>query len=132
MSEFKLKISTDIHSPDYDDRIDVTYPCRYSCENGVYRLKYTDDEAGFTVIKLTSDGEIIIRRQNSFMIVLREGYLHTADSETPYGTIPMQFTARKITCQLGEQGGKVEYIADMVVGGAEQTNTVVMEIFEEV
>lgn len=132
MSEFKLKISTNIHSPDYDDRIDVAYPCRYSCENGIYRLKYTDDEAGFTVIKISGDGEIIIRRQNSFMIVLREGYLHTADCDTPYGTIPMQFTARKINCRLGEQGGIAEYVADMVVGGAAQTNTVVMEIIEEI
>lgn len=125
MNELKLKILTRIHSDDYDDCIETGYDCRYSCDGGVYRLKYSDDENGFTVIKI-SDGEISIRRQNSSVLILREGYTHTSDYITPYGNIPMECAARQIKVDLGESGGRIEYVADLIIGGAEQTNTVVM------
>jgi uncharacterized beta-barrel protein YwiB (DUF1934 family) len=131
MSNFMLKISTKIHSEDYDDVINSDYPCQYSCESGIHRLKYTDDEAGFTVIKISPDGEINIRRQNSFPILLREGYSHTVDYDSPYGKIPMEFTARSILVALNEQGGRVEYITKLVIGGAPQTNTVIMELISQ-
>lgn len=128
MSNFILKISTQIHSEDYDDSINVTYPCKYSFENGIYRLKYTDNETGLTIIKVSDDNEINIHRQNSFPIVLREGYLHKVDYTTPYGNIPIEITAQNINCMLNEQGGRLEYMAKMLIGGASQTNTVAIEL----
>lgn len=128
MSNFTLKISTKIHSDDYDDSIDVSYPCKVSYDNGTYRLKYTDDETGFTVVKVSDNGEINIHRQNSFPIVLREEYLHTVNYDSPYGSITMEFTAQSVNCTLNEHGGRLEYIAKLVIGGAPQTNTVIMEL----
>ena len=127
MNQFTLKISTQIHSEDYDDCIETSYDCRYLCDGGVHRLKYSDDENGFTVIKI-SDGEISVRRQNASALILREGYVHTSDYITPYGNIPMECAAREIAVELGECGGRIEYIADLVIGGTEQTNTVIMEL----
>lgn len=127
MNEFKLKILTRIHSDDYDDCIETGYDCCYSCDGGAHRLKYSDDENGFTVVKI-SDGEISVRRQNTSALILREGYTHISDYVTPYGSIPMECTARQITVELGECGGRIEYVADLVIGGAEQTNTVIMKI----
>ena len=100
--DYSLKIYTVIRSDDYDDTIEVCYPCRYSCDNGVHRLKYTDEEAGFTVVKVLPDGCIEIRRRNSFTISLREGSPHSVYCETPYGAIPMQFTLRNASHSLSE------------------------------
>lgn len=127
MNQFKLKISTKIHSTDYDDNIENQYDCQYLCDNGVYRLKYNDDENGFTVIKI-SDGEISVRRQNTSALIFREGYTYVCDYVTPYGNIPMECTARQINIDLSDSGGRIEYTASLVIGGAEQTNTIIMEL----
>lgn len=90
-----------------------------------------DDETGFTVIKASADGEINIHRQNSFPVILRRGYLYKVDYDSPYGSIPMEFTAQSINCMLNEQGGRLEYTAKLVIGGSPQTNTVIMELVSE-
>lgn len=130
MNNFTLKIFTQIHSNDYDDNLEKSYPCKLSYDDGVYRIKYTAAEAGFTVVKVTDDS-ITVRRQNSFTIVLKEGYLHTVNYDSPYGSIPMEFTAQSIICSLSKQGGRLEYTAKLVIGGAPQTNIVLMEITPE-
>ena len=73
---YTVKIFTEIKADDYEDAFQVSYPCGYSFENGVHRLKYTDEEAGFTVVKIVPDGRIEIRRKNSFTIILQNGLTH--------------------------------------------------------
>ncbi len=129
--EYTIKIHTAIRSDDYDDTIEVSYPCAYSCDNGVHRLKYTDEEAGFTVVKILPDGRIEIRRRHSFTIILQDGFPHSVDCETPYGSIPMQFTLRSASHSLSEEGGMLEYTAQVHIDGQPQTNTVTMLLIPE-
>ena len=119
-NKYTLKISTSIQSEDYQDSIEVSYPCAYSFQNGTYRIKYEDEENGFTVFKVLPEGEIQIRRRNSFTIIMREGNSYSVDCETPYGTIPMTFTLQNSSCTLGEQGGGFEYTAQVEIDGAAQ------------
>ncbi len=127
---YTLNISTKIQSDDYDDSIEVSYPCSYSCENGIHRLKYTDDEAGFTVVRISPDGCIEIRRRNSFTIIMRDGYIHSVDCETPYGRIPMQFTLVTAAHSLSEIGGTLEYTANVHIDGQLQVNRVTMKLIQ--
>lgn len=129
-TSYRLKIATSIHADDYDDEMEVSCPCRYSFADGVHRLKYDDEENGFTVIKITPDGEIQIRRRRSFSILLRKGYAHNVACETPYGTIPMVFTLQSADCSLTERGGRVEYVSQVKIDGAAQINRVIMELTE--
>lgn len=126
--EYTLTISTVIHAEDYDDTIHVSYPCRYTCEDGIHRLKYTDDEAGFTVIKLLPDGEMQIHRSRSFPITLRQDAPHHAVYETPYGAIPMVFTLESIKLSLSEDGGHIDYVSGVEINGAQQVNRVSMKL----
>lgn len=126
--QYTLKITTSIHADDYDDRIEVSYPCTYSFDNGTHRLKYDDEENGFTVCKVLPDGEIQIRRRKSFTIIMREGYSHSVDCETPYGSIPMRFTLQRTNHSLGHDGGQLEYIAHVHIDGVLQENRVTMEL----
>ena len=123
---YTVKIFTEIKAEDYDDHLEVCYPCAYSCENGVHRLKYTDEEAGFTVVKILPDSRIEIRRKNSFTIILQNGLTHRVDSETPYGSIPMSFTLLEASHTLSEEGGTVEYTSRVHIDGEPQTNKVTM------
>ena len=125
---YLLKIVTSIHADGYDDAIEVSYPCAYSCEDGTHRLKYDDAENGFTVFKLSPEGEIQIRRRNASLIVLREGYSHHVDYETPYGSIPMIFTLQSAVVTLSENGGRIAYVSHVHIDGEKQTNSVVMEL----
>lgn len=126
--QYTLKIATSIHADDYDDTIEVSYPCAYTFDNGTHRLKYDDEENGFTVFKVLPNGEIEIRRRNSFTIIMREGYSHSVDCETPYGSIPMQFTLQSANHSLSEKGGQLEYIAHVYIDGVLQENRVTMEL----
>ena len=129
-TNYTLKIATSIHADDYDDVIEVTAPCRYSFADGVHRLGYDDEENGFTVVKITPDGGIQIRRSRSFPILLLQGYAHSVDCETPYGAIPMVFTLQSAHCSLTGRGGRVEYVSQVEIDGAPQINRVVMELTE--
>lgn len=126
--EYTLKIYTSIHSEDYDDNIEVSYPCSYSFEDGTHRLKYVDEEGGFTVFKVTPNGEIQIRRRNSFNIIMREGYCHNVDCQTPYGSIPLTFTLQDSNCTLSDHGGRFEYVSHVCIDGVMQINSVTMEL----
>ena len=128
---YTVKIFTEIKAEDYDDHLEVCYPCAYSCENGVHRLKYTDEEAGFTVVKILPDSRIEIRRKNSFTIILQNGLTHRVDSETPYGSIPMAFALQESRHSLTEDGGMLTYIARVEIGGQPQTNQVPMLLIPE-
>ncbi len=126
--DYTLTISTVIQSDDYDDSIEASYPCSYSCENGIHRLKYNDPEAGFTVVRISPDGSIEIRRRQSFTIIMREGYVHSVDCETPYGSIPMQFALMNASHSLHENGGTLAYAAKVHIDGQPQINTVTMRL----
>ncbi len=126
--DYTLHISTVIQSDDYDDSMQVSYPCSYSCQNGIHRLKYTDDEAGFTVIRISPEGDIEIRRQKSFTIIMRRGYIHSVDCDTPYGSIPMKFALLRASHSLREDGGILEYAAKVHIDGQPQINTVTMRL----
>ena len=126
--DYTLHISTVIQSDDYDDSMQVSYPCSYSCQNGIHRLKYTDDEAGFTVIRISPEGDIEIRRQKSFTIIMRRGYIHSVDCDTPYGSIPMKFALLRASHSLREDGGILEYAAKVYIDGQPQINTVTMRL----
>lgn len=126
--DYTLHISTVIQSDDYDDSMQVSYPCSYSCQNGIHRLKYTDDEAGFTVIRISPEGDIEIRRQKSFTIIMRRGYIHSVDGDTPYGSIPMKFALLRASHSLREDGGILEYAAKVHIDGQPQINTVTMRL----
>ena len=125
---YLLKIITAIHADGYDDTIEASYPCAYSCENGTHRLKYDDAENGFTVFNLSPEGEIQIRRRNAAPIVMREGYSHHVDYETPYGSIPMIFTLQSATAALDENGGRIAYVSHVHIDGEQQINRVTMEL----
>lgn len=126
--QYTLRIATSIHADDYDDTIEVSYPCAYSFDNGTHRLKYDDEQSGFTVFKVLPNGEIQIRRRNSFTIIMRKGYSHEVACETPYGSIPMRFTLQSINHSLGGDGGQLEYIAHVHIDGVLQENRVTMEL----
>ena len=126
--DYTLHSSTVIQSDDYDDSMQVSYPCSYSCQNGIHRLKYTDDEAGFTVIRISPEGDIEIRRQKSFTIIMRRGYIHSVDCDTPYGSIPMKFALLRASHSLREDGGILEYAAKVHIDGQPQINTVTMRL----
>ena len=124
--KYTVKIFTEIKADDYEDCFQVSYPCGYSCENGTHRLKYTDEEAGFTVVKISADSRIEIRRKNSFTIILQNGQTHNVESETPYGSISMAFSLQKASNTLSEDGGMLTYIASVEIGGQPQVNQVTM------
>lgn len=124
--QYTLKIFTEIKADDFEDSFQVSYPCGYSCEKGVHRLKYTDEEAGFTVVKVQPDGSIEIRRRHSFTILLQKGLTHRVDSETPYGSIPMAFSLEDVRHSLTEDGGLLHYTAHVEIGGQPQVNEVTM------
>ena len=124
--KYTVKIFTEIKADDYEDCFQVSYPCGYSCENGTHRLKYTDEEAGFTVVKILPDCRIEIRRKNSFTIILQNGLTHSVESETPYGSIPMAFSLEKASHSLNEDGGMLTYTARVEIGGQPQVNQVTM------
>ena len=129
MDGFNIKISTSIHSDDYEDTLEASYPCEYYFGENVCRIKYTDSEAGFTVVKVCADkSEITMRRQSSFPISLKPGFTCEVSYNSPYGTIPMEITAKSITLALSENGGRLEYKADFLIGGAYQVNNTVIEI----
>ena len=123
---YTVKIFTEIKADDYEDAFQVSYPCAYSCENGVHRLKYADEEAGFTVVKIMPDSRIEIRRKNSFTIILQNGLTHSVESETPYGNIPMAFSLQSVSNTLHEDGGMLNYISHVEIGGQPQVNQVTM------
>ena len=124
--KYNLKIFTQIFADDYGDSIEATYPCKYSLQDGNHRLKYTDDEAGFTVVKISPECDIEIRRKNSFTILLKKDFTHSTDCETPYGSIPMSFTLLEASHTLSEEGGTVEYTSRVHIDGEPQTNKVTM------
>lgn len=124
--KYTIKIFTEIKADDFDDSFQVSYPCLYSCENGIHRLKYTDEEAGFTVVKIMPDSRIEIRRKNSFTIILQNGFTQNVESETPYGSIPMAFSLQKSSNSLNEDGGMLNYTARVEIGGQPQINQVTM------
>ena len=124
--DYELKIFTAITADDYSDSIEAAYPCRYSFEDGVHRLKYTDDEAGFTVIRISPEGTIEIRRRGSFTIILQKDFVHSVDCETPYGSIPMTFTLLDASHTLSEDGGSLEYTSSVHIDGQPQINKVTM------
>ena len=128
---YTVKIFTEIKADDYEDAFQVSYPCGYSFENGVHRLKYTDEEAGFTVVNIVPDGRIEIRRKNSFTIILQNGLTHRVESETPYGSIPMAFSLQKLSNSLSEDGGMLHYISRVEIGGQPQINQVTMLLIPE-
>ena len=127
-NRYTLRIVTVIHADDYDDTVEAEYPCAYSCQDGTHRLKYDDADNGFTVFKFTPEGEIQIRRRQSSPIVMREGYSHQVDYETPYGSIPMCFALQSAVSSLSEAGGRVEYTAKIHINGEPQINRVTMEL----
>ena len=129
--DYELKIFTAITADDYSDSIEAAYPCRYSFEDGVHRLKYTDDEAGFTVIRISPEGTIEIRRRGSFTIILQKDFVHSVDCETPYGSIPMAFSLQSISHSLCEDGGMLTYTARVEIGGQPQQNQVTMLLIPE-
>ena len=139
--KYTVKIFTEIKSDDYEDCFQVSYPCAYSCEKGVHRLKYTDEEAGLTVVKILPDSRIEIRRKNSFTIILQNknsftiilqnGLTHRVESETPYGSIPMAFSLQKLSNSLSEDGGMLHYISRVEIGGQPQINQVTMLLIPE-
>ena len=129
--KYTVKIFTEIKSDDYEDCFQVSYPCAYSCEKGVHRLKYTDEEAGLTVVKILPDSRIEIRRKNSFTIILQNGLTHCVESETPYGSIPMAFSLQSISHSLCEDGGMLTYTARVEIGGQPQQNQVTMLLIPE-
>ncbi|MBQ9900949.1 MAG: DUF1934 domain-containing protein [Clostridia bacterium] len=124
--KYTVKIFTEIKADDYEDNFQVSYPCGYSCEKGIHRLKYTDEEAGFTVVKILPDNRIEVRRRKSFTIILQNGMTYRIESETPYGSIPMTFSLQKCSNTLSEDGGMLTYIADVEIGGQPQVNQVTM------
>lgn len=126
--KYTLTVSTFIHADDYDDYLEGSYPCTYTCENGIHRLKYDDKETGFNVVKILPDGEIQIRRRSSFSIILRKGYSHRVDHETPYGSIPMQFELISVEGGFSPQGGHLIYRANIYIDGTKQTNHVTMAL----
>lgn len=125
-ASYTISIATHISSDDYEDTIEVSYPCGYSCENGVHRLKYNDDEAGLTVVKILPDRTIEIRRKRSFTIIMKEGFSHSAECETDYGSIPMTFTLLEMSHSLSEDGGILQYSARVGIDGQPQINRVKM------
>ena len=129
--EYNLKIFTQISADNYNDSIEATYPCKYSLQDGNHRLKYTDDEAGFTVVKISPECDIEIRRKNSFTILLKKDFTHSTDCETPYGSIPMAFSLQSISHSLCEDGGMLTYTARVEIGGQPQQNQVTMLLIPE-
>lgn len=125
---YTLHITTVIHADDYNDRMEISYPCAYSCENGTHRLKYDDADNGLTVCRISPDGEIRISRRRSASLLLRQGYAHRVDYPTPYGTIPMTFTLQSAVCTLSPQGGALDYLSLVHIDGDCQQNRVIMEL----
>ena len=115
-----IKISTSISADDFSDFIEVSYPCGYSFSDGIYRLKYEDDECGFTVVKVMPDGGMEIHRRNNYTIFYRKGIPHLVDYESEFGTIPMKFVLLEAEHSLNEDGGWIEFTAEVTVDGEPQ------------
>lgn len=124
--QYTLKIFTEIKADDFEDSMEVSYPCRYSFENGIHRLKYTDEEAGFTVVKVSPDGEIEIRRKKSFTIVYQKGVCHCVRFENEYGSIPLTFSLVEASHSLTSEGGVLAYTAQVTLDGQPQINQTTM------
>lgn len=123
-----IQIITEITADDYTDSLEVSYPCSYSFDGQIHRLKYTDDEAGFTVFKILPDGGIEIRRRNSFTIFYRKGVPHSVSYESEFGTIPMTFTLLDAEHSLTEEGGSIRFSARVTVDGEPQINKTTMRL----
>ncbi len=128
MMEHTIQIITDISADDYSDSIDVSYPCGYSFDGQIHRLKYNDEQAGFTVVKILPDGGIEIRRRNSFTIFYRKGIPHSVSYESDCGTIPMTFTLLEAQHSLSENGGSLAFTARVTIDGEPQINKTLMRL----
>ena len=126
--EHTIQIITDISADDYSDSIDVSYPCGYSFDGQIHRLKYNDEQAGFTVVKILPDGGIEIRRRNSFTIFYRKGIPHSVSYESDCGTIPMTFTLLEAQHSLSENGGSLAFTARVTIDGEPQINKTLMRL----
>ena len=124
--EHTIHISTSIAAEDFSDSIEVRYPCDYSCSNGIHRLKYDDEQSGFTVVKILPDGTIEINRRNAFPIVYRKDIPYSAEYQSEFGAIPMTFVLLEAAHSLSENGGRLEFTAEVTVDGEPQINKTTM------
>ena len=91
---------------------------RYSGNMNMYTVPFTEIQE--TIRKKCPE--------DYFTIIMRRGYIHSVDCDTPYGSIPMKFALLRASHSLREDGGILEYAAKVHIDGQPQINTVTMRL----
>ncbi len=129
--KFTLKIATRIlRDGEEDELIEREYPCACSFGGGVHRVKYTDSDMGFSVIKADENNcSVTISRERAAKVFVQKGSSYGMEYTTPYGAFQIKFSTLDFSLSLdGESGGCIEYTAELDFGDFVQTNCVKMVV----
>lgn len=107
-----------------DERVEYSLPCRYRFLDTGAHISYKeagDGDETETDISV-NDGEITVARRGGVTskIVFREGFAHSSLYSLGTYSFDMSVTTRGVRVALGENGGRLDILYKMTVGGAEK------------
>lgn len=130
IKEAEIKISSVIESLDESglsagdtEKSESTHTGYYRIADGGYSVSYTEEVEGAKIssqVKVFSYGGVSVSRtgalESSFLF--EEGAVHTSLYKVPPYTFDAEISTRKIRSSLSEEGGTLELIYNMKIGGA--------------
>ena len=130
IKEAEIKISSVIESLDESglssgdtEKSESTHAGYYRISDGTASVTYTEESEGakiFSEVRVFPDGSVSVSRtgalESSFLF--EEGAVHTSLYKVPPYTFDAEIRTRKIRSALSEQGGTLELIYNMKIGGA--------------
>ena len=130
IKEAEIKISSVIESLDESglpvgdtEKNDSTHEGYYHIIDGGYFVTYTEENEGaktLSEVKLYPDGRVTVSRSGALesSFLFEEGASHTSLYKVPPYTFDAEITTRRIRSALTEDGGTLELIYNMKIGGA--------------
>ena len=119
-------------------QMDIIVDARYEYKNGKYYIIY--EETGFsemrgciTTIKIEPDGKVWVRRTGALTTSMcyEEGKAHSCVYNFDFGSITMETHTKKIDVSLDPNGGELDMLYSLDMGGAKSENHLNITIKEK-
>lgn len=97
-----------------EDAIELVTEGRLKSREGGYQLSYAESEltgleGTTTTLDIERDKITLMRTgEVNSQMVFEEGRRHLSLYETPYGALSVGISTRRVDCNLGETGGRIE------------------------
>jgi len=112
-----------------DDKLEVVTPGDFYKKEGLYIVEYDETkisgmEGTKTILKIGDDSFTLLREGNTMTNMnFQNGKESISIYDTPYGVLQIKIKTKDLSVNVDDQGGEVLVNYNMVVSGANQTDT---------